>query len=708
MKKGQITLFIIIGIIILITLGLLFYFTSIKEKSLEEERMTTPMQLREGEPVSDLVTSCLKQTAINGLKLIGDQGGYTKPEFQINQIYSTEGNAVSLGENGIKIPKWWYMQSPDKCKQDCDFDSKKPLLYSSSKINIEEQLEEYIEENIAVCLGDFNILTTQGFEIEKKGNPNADIKIRDADVQVFMDWRIKVSKGTDQYEIENYNSEITLNIKEIYELAEELTNMQMTHAYIEEAIRQLIYGFARLSKYGLPPISDTEFKFGGEKYWTKTEVKKKITQMLQTYIPFIQVSGVRNYNYVAAAGNINDPELFELIYNRQFLIPLNSTHSDLEIRFYYLDWWKPYFDLNCDGEICKPDSSGLDQSFGFIIGLQKYKFLYDISIPVMVEITNPESFDGEGYSFKFMLEANMRSNQAFKSETELPSELLETGLSMFCSPNQMNSGDITIDIKDYVTGEYIEGATITYRCGDNACGIGSTENKPATFKFPRCLNGELSIRKQGYMPFYVPFTAEDSDITMQIKMYSEQELTIIPRRYNFIKEGLNWKLDTTKYYPREETGSLMIAFTKIPRDYEDSYSSIVDLSNDNKIKLIPGKYKIMINGFTKEEITIPVEQRCTDPQRILGITIVKKKCYYIPEEPLIFDERNPFPNVMVELEIEIPAEKLYTSKEILLNYISAQIAKVPEEERKIEDLSVINDMKEYAFARQDIMRPVFR
>ena len=433
------------------------------------------------------------------------------------------------------------------------------------------------------------------------------------------------------------------------------------------------------------------------------------------YIPFIQVSGVRNYNYVAAAGDVRDPEGFELMYNRQFLVPLNTSYSDLEVRFYYLDWWKPYFDLNCDGEICKPDSSGLDQSFGFIIGLQKYKFLYDISIPVMVEITNPKAFDGEGYSFKFILEANVRSNQAFKSDTELPPELTitgnagtETGLSMFCSPNQMNSGDITIDLKDYKTGENVEGATITYKCGNNACGIGSTENKPSTFKFPRCLNGELSIKKQGYMPFYTPLTAEDSDITMQIKMYPEQELTIIPRRYNFNKQGANWKLDTTQYYPREETGPLMVAFTKIPREYEDPYMSMIDLSSDDKIKLIPGKYKIMLNGFTKEQIIIPVEKRCTAPKRILGITIVDKKCYYVPEEPLIFDERNPFPNVMMELEIEIPAEKLYNSKEILLNYISAQLAQVPEVERKIEDMSIINEMKEYALARKDIMKPVFR
>ncbi len=65
----------------------------------------------------------------------------------------------------------------------------------------------------------------------------------------------------------------------------------------------------------------------------------------------------------------------------------------------------------------------------------------------------------------------------------------------------------------------------------------------------------------------------------------------------------------------------------------------------------------MINGFTKEQIIIPPDKRCTHPKRILGITIVGKKCYYVPEEPLIFDEKNPFPNVMTEIEMKYQQKK---------------------------------------------------
>ena len=76
-KKSQVTLFIILGIVILSIFSLIFYlvnYTS-KEKFGEksEEAGKTSAELK---PIEEYIKSCLKETAEQGLLLLGKQGGY--------------------------------------------------------------------------------------------------------------------------------------------------------------------------------------------------------------------------------------------------------------------------------------------------------------------------------------------------------------------------------------------------------------------------------------------------------------------------------------------------------------------------------------------------------------------------------------------------------------------------------------------------------
>jgi len=94
-KKAQITLFIILGILLVFLVGLLFLFSPGLKQVRQD--LTLPNEMR---PIKTYVDECVKTTAINGLSLLGVQGGriFEKgDEFHAN--YSNISYGYSQGRN---------------------------------------------------------------------------------------------------------------------------------------------------------------------------------------------------------------------------------------------------------------------------------------------------------------------------------------------------------------------------------------------------------------------------------------------------------------------------------------------------------------------------------------------------------------------------------------------------------------------------------
>ena len=153
MKRGQISIFIIIGIIIVLVAGILFWMS---EESIDKPILSKVPQ--KAMPIREYVTACLEKTTNQGLKVIGDQGGIIDIRNSgLNlDIEPTESDAVEFfkGTN-YYIPYWYHMNSENDCVN-CQFKSHRPNLYSGQGLNIEDQLAKYVKDNIYSCL-DFNI-----------------------------------------------------------------------------------------------------------------------------------------------------------------------------------------------------------------------------------------------------------------------------------------------------------------------------------------------------------------------------------------------------------------------------------------------------------------------------------------------------------------------------------------------------------------------
>lgn len=713
-KKGQITVFIIIGIIIVVLIGIALYFFRTGEIGRFEAARPSLEELpQEVAPLREQVHSAMRQVAVDALRRIGQSGGYVDTTFLASNYYNpTEGDSVSLFPDGDPTAYWYYMKSRNSCESDCEFTSKRPALYrQQGGINIESQLDNYVSENLPL---------TVNFE---SAVPNCDVTVLDSpvvtstisenDVFFVAKWQLRANCGGATYTVDEFYVPLDVNLKEIYDVATEITNMQADNQMLEQATKNIIDLFSQVNSKKLPPTRDLEIGiFDPGEMWIKYDVTQNLKSTLASYIPFMQAFGTRNYDYVVSPTDARDSELYENIYNRHFLVPLEGFHPDLEVRFAYYDTWEPYFDLNCNGQICRADSAQVMIPPLFMT-INRYNFPYDLSYPVQVELRNPYALNGEGYVFNIMLEQNLRNTEPAVLGQPFNLTLPAREPSLFCDPGQKTAGPITLTVKNGQTGQPIQDANVAYLCGEDICSIGKTgADGKLIEKYPLCLGGNLRVVKQGMPSANLQLDlVDETEYNFTVNLQPVRNLNASIRNYLFTKQSKRgqWSVESGPPVRPEDYQQSIITLTKETLANEEPVvvAAIIEGDGSANLELVPGKYHVTITSLLRTNITIPVDERCTKGKKIGGIIKVSdEKCYKVPTEPIIFDDTKPFPYSMTQYEWEVTNSMLAGKNRIQFRQFAIAIDKVPQNQRVVEDLTQIEKVQLFTEASKNRILPV--
>lgn len=181
-KKGQVTIFIIVGVLIVV-LGVLIYMFYPKIQTNIETEAKTP---------SAFIQNCLEEEIEDTIEILSGQGGYLEPELYF------------LKED----EKIGYLCYTNEYYQTCIM--QQPLL----KRHIESEIKEEIEDEAKEC---FDSLV----ESYEKKNYNVDLKKREYGVEILPGKVVATfnhSLTLSRESSENYNSfKVVLN-KKFYEL----------------------------------------------------------------------------------------------------------------------------------------------------------------------------------------------------------------------------------------------------------------------------------------------------------------------------------------------------------------------------------------------------------------------------------------------------------------------------------------------------------
>lgn len=192
MKRAQITVFIIVGLFALIILGLLLYMKSIVTEELlvyEEEQPVT---------INSFISSCLGDVGEEGIFYLGETGGYyTPPELSANVADMVV--SIYINEEEYNMP---------------NLDT------------IESELNNYIENELGLCLNNFSFFTEQGWEINSEEYSVVSEIIYNK-IMLELNYEVSASKEDSTISLDTFTEEINLDFYSYYNIINELVNKQM-------------------------------------------------------------------------------------------------------------------------------------------------------------------------------------------------------------------------------------------------------------------------------------------------------------------------------------------------------------------------------------------------------------------------------------------------------------------------------------------------
>ncbi|MBR9676169.1 hypothetical protein GOV05_04115, partial [Candidatus Woesearchaeota archaeon] len=278
-KRGQLTIFIILGVIILVMFSYMFYERSEKEKQEMFETINNQVtNIFQSTAMQNYVEICVEEKTNEALRILGDQGGYIF-EDQGGTIPRT--GSVNLGNHSMKYALDYDPTSPNCHPLFCPLVPIYPYrkiidpaapdifkkLFNTSKINttspksayygfvigrfpalcledglnwnasngchsagyspkgqnsIQEQLQDYIDNNLDDCLNFSSLFNDTGvyahFDIEEK-NTTTTIFFGESDLVVFVDYPLSLYSSTKNFKIvkNRFTVRIPNRIRKVWE-----------------------------------------------------------------------------------------------------------------------------------------------------------------------------------------------------------------------------------------------------------------------------------------------------------------------------------------------------------------------------------------------------------------------------------------------------------------------------------------------------------
>jgi hypothetical protein len=342
--RGQVTIFIIIGIVIVAAVAVFLIF---------RDNLTGGNIPASIEPAYNTFLSCLEDKTKIGIDVLESQGGYIYlPEFESGNDYMPFSSQLDF--LGNPIPYWYYVSGNNIQKEQI------PSLNE-----LENDLERFVEEKIIEC--NFDSYYEQGFEINQ-AEPSANVKINNDNVNILLRMDMEITFGEDNTLIQTHEANIKSNLGTLYNSAKKVYEQEKRELFLEN------YGIDVLRLYA--PVDGVELTCS-PKVWNADEIFEDLKIAIET-----NTLAIHNEK-----PSTKDEEYFFF------------EGIDEEVRFVNSQNWKSSFEvLPSDDNILIATPIGNQAGLG-ILGFcyVSYHFVYNVKYPVLIQISKGE----ETFQFPF-------------------------------------------------------------------------------------------------------------------------------------------------------------------------------------------------------------------------------------------------------------------------------------------------------------------
>jgi len=603
-KRGQVTIFIIIAIVLIGAVALFFTF---KDSSKVDG---LPVSI---EPVYAAFLSCLEEDLLTGIDVLESQGGYIElPDFEPGSTYMPFSSQLNF--LGNQIPYWYYVSGNNVQKEQVP-----------STNEMQNQLADFVEGKISFCRLDNYY--EEGFEI-KQGEGKAKVNIFGDKVELILDLNLEVSKANDTASIKDHKISVKSELGNLYESARKIYEYEQSTLFLEN------YAIDNLRLYA--PVDGVELSCS-PKTWVADEVFDEVQDAIESNTLALKTKG-GSYSLQS-----KDDEYFVV-----------DLEVDGDVRFMNSKRWPSSFEVSpAEENILMASPVGNQPGLGMMgFCYVPYHFVYDVKYPVLVQVSSGDISKGKVETFQFPMAVILQGNN--------PREALDVSAVEIGLPELCEYKNALIEVNTYDTRLNPIEADISYECFGTKCEIGKTSlTKPLKGNFPECVNGYIVAKAEGYSDARrLHSTTEDgSEEIILDKVYEKEvKLNLDGREYNknAIINFNSDKISKTIIYPEQKSVELS----------EGEYEVLVSIYKNSSLKI--GKStkqqcmnvpKSGIGGFIGLE-----EEKCFDieiPETMITNALAGggKESYYILESEL--SERNnleinarslPIPNSLEQVQ----------------------------------------------------------
>lgn len=739
-KRGQVTLFIILGIVVILIIAIAIFLISEHRKKIDNKIYEEPYAARLA-PIHNDIVFCTESLGKEAIVKIGETGGFLDINpllYNYNSFYAYNNNALELfPDSGVVIPYWGYISDEPSCR-DCAYIQNIPPLVGDKGETVQNSLETYVERNMISCLGNFSAYKAD-LEIKYEKLPVCNVEIRDENVFFGIDWKIEVKfpdKTIDT--MSKFQGTVDVRLKKIYEYAMSII-FQMEMMDESRAFEYMTKDLISFYSFGgedavIPPISGpTTFEFGSPKMWLQMNVQDTLKNAVAETVPYMQITGTKD-SFILFT---NDSIKSNFYSNFQNVIYYDDDFSSqVRVRFNYYPIWPFYANVWPNGGAVILPETIVMKLWVLKVTTTKYNFYYDVSYPVLVTLEDDSAFEGEGYAFNFPFEVNLKNNNPYSNNTIKMEDFMVDE-----EEEDMGYGQRTVPVNISVINGYTnipaENISISYMCINNEYLVGTSKitktnpNAMIESYIPPCIGGYFYVDIEGYAEGTVfADSSLEEPIVLDFRVYPAKIINLEIRKKEFeptnsdnilevtdeylamlAENGEDVKvldeLKTTKYITSSEINrgwtlsspeqpgesilntdtdeEVILMMTEVKAD--GGLGNVVFFnsnSSENLISLVPGKFRLQIvstvkmgEGRDMMNFTIPKRAMINNGDySFINKTVIEKTMYV---GGIIIDESTIG-------YITITPSDLHTKSSFIVYYPSFNLTDV----KVIEDLSVLN------------------
>ena len=533
--KGQITIFIILGLLLLLTVALIIAFQKEIISFGADELIPT-----EKGKVENFIVTCIDSVADEALFKIGLQGGYVDLPLDL----ATDSGVSLRTSTFTSIPYWAYGEQTNIPSLD----------------QIKRRIDAHIESNLRSCLFGTEAFQ-ETYDLFEKNSISSDITIADRGIIYNVNWNVEIRDkiGNVVAELLTHSTESPIKLKKLHETAEQIINVELRDLKLEDLTQDLI-----ALEHPDVPVAGLEVSCS-QKRWKVEDVKQTLKDLLRVNLRELKVSGTQFVDF---------PEELPYYQNHYvWNVGEDFQVEDVSVQFQFEDHFPFSFDVRPrQGTYLRSNQLGGENELLSVLCMQTWKFVYDVTYPVVVTLHDETT----GYDFKMSFTVHLQRNLPDRTQSAItPRPIFFDTYSdeAYCQERTVPMSVYTEELIENNEGVYfaepLDNVDLTYTCLRYRCDIGQTEYNFAGMgdisairtNFPYCAGGIVRGDKEGYKEAWERVVTEpDKETTLSlVPLFSFPLENVNIVKHELLANGL---LGSASSLSNEDTAIITLTYNK--------------------------------------------------------------------------------------------------------------------------------------------------